>query len=316
MSELRVDALSGETVIVAPGRSQRPRSQQPAGPVAHGCPFCPGQEDQTSPAVLELALDGSPGWFVRVFPNLYPIVSVHDDATAGPASGAHEVIVETPLHDQEMADRSPEELGLTLLAYRGRLKTLGAAPSMRYVSVFRNQGAAAGSSLAHPHSQVVALRYVPAKVAQMVRRWRRHFRQTGRCLLCDEIAHERGSGQRVVVEQDGFVVYAPHGAVLPGELILAPVDHAGSFGDVPDAVLAGFSRVLIDMLRRLRAAFEDPPHNLVLQTWPVSRRRDEALHWYVRIAPRLAVLGGFELATGDYVSTLSPEDAAALYRGL
>jgi UDPglucose--hexose-1-phosphate uridylyltransferase len=109
-------------------------------------------------------------------------------------------------------------------------------------------------------------------------------------------------------------MYVPRGAVMPGELVLSPVPHAGSFGNVRIELLEGLSRTLIAALGCLRAAHGDPPYNLVLQTWPVNRRIDPALHWYLRIVPRLAVLGGFELASGDFVSTLSPEAAAEMYR--
>jgi UDPglucose--hexose-1-phosphate uridylyltransferase len=224
------------------------------------------------------------------------------------------VIVETPLHDQEMADRTPDEVLLTLLAYQQRLRATEALPGIRYASVFRNKGAAAGASLAHPHSQAVGLPYVPEKVSRSVRRWRRHLARTGNCLLCDEIELERAAGQRLVLEQDGFVLYVPRGAVMPGELVLAPLLHPGSFGDVGKELLEGLSRTLIAALGRLRAAHRDPPYNLVLQTWPVNRRDDPALHWYLRIVPRLAVLGGFELASGDFVSALSPEAAGEMYR--
>ncbi len=177
MSEVRHDALSGDTVILAPVRGGRPHSNGPRDP---SCPFCPGQEHETPPALLELSLAESPSsWFVRVFPNLYPIVSKPDETMemlpgARPVGGAHEVIVETPRHDQEMAQRTPEELELTLQAYRERLNALLTQPGIRYVSVFRNKGAMAGSSLAHPHSQIIALSYVPAAIANTVRRWRRH----------------------------------------------------------------------------------------------------------------------------------------------
>ena len=322
MSEVRIDALSGESVIVAPTRSERPHAHRTDEPMTRGCPFCPGHEDETPPAVLELPLKGSSlPWFVRVFANLYPIVSSPSQgrisersAGARPAGGVHEVIVETPFHEQEIAQRTPEELKLTLLAYRERLSSLSATAGIRYVTLFRNQGAGAGASLAHPHSQAVALSYLPKDVARTVQRWRRHHSRTGRCLLCDELEHERRAQSRIVLEQDGFVLYVPRGAVMAGEMVLAPSRHEACFVGAGEETLSRMSVILLDALGRLNTAFDEPAFNLVLQSWPRARRADEALHWYLRMIPRLAVLGGFELATGDFVSTLSPEEAAVRYR--
>ncbi len=181
--------------------------------------------------------------------------------------------------------------------------------------MFQNSGDEAGASLGHPHSQVVALRYVPRAVTATLRRWQRYFDREGRCLLCDELDHEIGLKDRIVFKREGFVLFVPHAVGMSGELILAPVQHQASFISANDDTLTRMSRQLLTALQRLHAAFDAGAYNLVLQTWPRGRQQDKALHWYLRIIPRLSVLGGFELATGDYVSTLTPEDAAALYRG-
>lgn len=319
MGEIRVDPLSGESVIVAPVRNDRPHSEASHGRVERECVFCPGHEDQTPHSVLELRMSEGASWFVRVFPNLYPIVSSPmprggGSETSRPALGVHEVVVETPQHEQEMSQRTPQQLFLTLKAYRERLTSLLATGGIHYVAIFRNKGPRAGASLGHPHSQIVALHYTPRAVTQTVQRWRHHHARTGSCLLCDELQLECGAKSRIVLEQDGFILYVPHGATMPAEMVLAPLRHQTSFAGADDETLSRMSTVLLAALGRLHAAFDDPDYNLVLQTWPRARQKDEWLHWYLRIIPRLAVLGGFELSTGDYVVTLTPEDAAAKYR--
>jgi UDPglucose--hexose-1-phosphate uridylyltransferase len=318
MSELRYDRLTGDSVIVAPDRSARPHSHRSDGAVTEGCPFCPGNESETPEPVLELRLKSSPSpWFVRVFPNMYPIVSPDEGEgrkLANATFGMHEVVVETPLHDQELSQRTAEELLLTLQAYRERLGALLAMPGVRHVSVFRNKGPDAGASLGHPHSQIVALSYVPAAAKQNVQRWRRHRARTGSCLLCDELEHERDARHRVIVQRDGFLVYVPVATARPAEIRLAPILHTTSYIDVNDETLARLSPLLLSTVGRLQTAYEDASYNLVLQTWPRSHTHDEALHWFLRIIPRTSVLGGFELSTGDYVITTPPEEAAARYR--
>jgi UDPglucose--hexose-1-phosphate uridylyltransferase len=320
MSERRRDPLTGSYVILAPKRRERPNSHD-GGSSPGECPFCPGREEETPPSVLEFSLAGESSWYVRAFPNLFPIVGPDQLDSGGTpvafgdaVSGRHEVVVETPLHDHEMSLRTPEELVLALMAFRARLRVLLAMPDIRHVVVFKNRGPAAGESLDHPHSQIVALSYVPPFVSRTVASWRGHFRRAGCCLLCQQLSRERDAGLRLIREQDGFSLSSPSGAARPGEMVLAPLHHQAGFAATTDDALAGLSRALLSALRRMRTAFDNPPYNLVLQTWPRSRQEDEALHWYLSIVPRLGTLGGFELATGEYVSTVSPEEAAALYR--
>jgi UDPglucose--hexose-1-phosphate uridylyltransferase len=267
---------------------------------------------------MELSKDGETSWFVRVFPNQYPIVS--GDASselprgAQPVRGEHEVIVETPHHQQDVAQRRPQEIALMLGAYRERLNVLQSKPGIRYVSLFRNRGKAAGSSLEHPHSQIIGLPYVPREIASRVERWRQHFADTGSCLLCDELSSELDVDQRIVRRQGGFLLYAPFASTVPGELVLAPESHVASFGAESDETLSKLGQVLLSAVQRLQSALDGTDYNFVVQTWPVEAQADPALHWYLRVIPRRTVLGGFELSTGDFVSTLTPEQAAEAYR--
>jgi UDPglucose--hexose-1-phosphate uridylyltransferase len=315
MSEVRRDPLSGETVIISPGRGDRPNSNESDAP---SCPFCPGHEDETPPAVLEMPLAASESWFVRVFPNLYPIVSPSSPAVGSDGQerveGAHEVIVETPSHEQEMHQRTQEEVRLTLMAYRHRLSTHLGTPGIQHVSVFQNRGPRAGASLDHPHSQVVALSYVPSGVTRHVRRLRRYQSRSGVCLMCREIAREQEAGVRIVDAEGELLLYAPYAAVRPGELVLAPTAHKTRFGDEGDDGLWSMAGLLLSGLKRMHAVYDELSYNLVLQTWPKGPQADPALHWYLRMIPRQSELGGFELSTGDFVSEISSEDAAAMYR--
>jgi UDPglucose--hexose-1-phosphate uridylyltransferase len=247
---------------------------------------------------------------------MYPIVSPNGEgeSVSRRAAGIHEVVVETPLHDQELSQRTPPELLLTLQAYRSRLGALLAEPGIRHVAVFRNKGPGAGASLGHPHSQIVALRYVPAAVRQNLQRWQRYQERAGSCLLCHELARERGERSGVVLEQDGFLLYVPAVSARPAEMRLAPIKHEARYTTANDDSLAAMSALLLSAANRLLGVFEDASYNLVLQTWPRSRTPEAALHWFLRIIPRVSVVGGFELSTGDYVVTTTPEEAATQYR--
>jgi UDPglucose--hexose-1-phosphate uridylyltransferase len=326
-SELRTDPLTGQQVIIAPGRGLRPHSARgaaeasaPAREFDPACPFCPGNEHETPPAVLTLPEEANGGsWSIRVVPNLFPMVSASDGPQAGerpslPASGSHEVVIETPRHDLELPDRDEEDIAAVLVVLQRRLAALLAERRTRYVSVFKNRGGQAGTSLEHPHSQIVALDFLPEPVSHRVRRARGYFRKRGVCLLCAMLRDERDAGARIVHEAGDVVAFAPYVSPSGGQVMVASSAHAASFTDAADGTLRDLARTLRALLRANRAAHGDPDYNLVLYTAPAGRLQDPALHWYWQLAPRLAHTGGFELGTGVLVNSLDPDDAARMLR--
>ena len=330
--ELRRDPLSGDWVIVAPARGARPRSA-PAAVVAPAldtaaaaCPFCPGNEASTPASVLTLSeADGEGPWFVRVVPNLFPAVVPQTDVAgsvrdglfrAKPAAGVHEVVIETPLHDQELRARDSGQAYLTVLAYQLRLEALLTQRDIQHVAIFKNKGAEAGTSLAHPHSQIVGLNIVPPAVRLRVQTARAHRRSTGLCLICDLISREREAKARIVRDDDGFVAVEPYAAAAAGETLLLPEDHAPSFTAASKGQLERFAASLVSLLEALGRGFDDPPFNILLHTAPKRWLGDPALHWYLQLTPRLNRIAGFELGTGLRINPLAPEDAALIYQGL
>jgi UDPglucose--hexose-1-phosphate uridylyltransferase len=324
-AELRTDPLNGQDVIMAPARSLRPNSEKHGQRLRVGpehvaeCPLCPGNEYQTPPPTLTLTRPGSSEpWSLRVVPNLYPIVSSgRAKARAGrirPATGVHELVVETPSHSEELPDRDAGQVVLLLEAIRRRMSELEARAATRHVIAFKNKGLEAGASLEHPHSQIIALNFVPGDVRQRVRFARRHLKIHGGCPLCAVVELERKDGGRIVFERDQFVAFAPYASSSAGEVLLVPLTHSPSFTTVSSEDCERLAASLIDLLRRARDAFNDPPYNLMLHTAPKRWREDEALHWYWRLTPRLTRQAGLELATGLNINSMLPEDVAELLR--
>ncbi len=194
------------------------------------------------------------------------------------------------------------------------MRELEERAATRHVVVFKNKGFEAGTSLEHPHSQVVALDFVPRQVARRVQRARRHLQSGGGCLLCAVVEEERRGGERIVFEREGFVAFAPFASGSAGEVLLVPEAHAPSFTTTSSEDRDRLALRLIDLLRRMRDAFDDPAYNLVLHTAPRRWRDDEALHWYWQLVPRLTRQAGLELATGLNINQMPPEDAARLLR--
>jgi UDPglucose--hexose-1-phosphate uridylyltransferase len=260
---------------------------------------------------------------VRVVENLYPVATIPDSRLKSalglpfavtPAVGIHEVVVETPRHEEDMAARDPDELRLTLLAWQSRLRALFSMPGIRYVAIFKNKGFEAGTSLEHPHSQIVALSRIPDAIRRDVQRARRYFRTQGRCLVCDQVDAERQASERMVLERGNIIGFVPFGASAAGAIRIAPTLHAASFGEVGSADVEMLSLSLGWSLRAIDGALDGTSFNLVLVTAPKRWRMDKALHWYIDIYPRTSELGGFELATRLNVCSLPPEVAADNYR--
>jgi len=331
MSEWRQDPLTGRWVIIAARRGRRPNefagvTHVPADPDA--CPFCPGHESRTTPEILAVgrspgeAADG-PGWRMRVFPNLYPALSVPVTAvdTDPPwplrsGAGSHEVVVITPDHGGGLHTLGAGQLAELLVVLKGRVRKLGAAAGVRHVLVFFNQGADAGATLVHPHGQILASSLVPRLVREKMECFANHRDRAGDCLLCAMVARDEEAGDRLVVAGTDAVAIAPWASRFPYEMLVVPRSHAPGLESAGDPTLPGVAEVLAEALDRLARKVPDPSLNLVLHGAPGPD--DEAgtdFHWHLEILPRLARLAGFEAGTGFAINALAPETAAGRLRG-
>jgi len=307
MPELRHDPLTGEVVLLAPGRSARPNTTTvpPADADAVAtCPFCPGHEAETPPEVARVG-DGAtngPGWRIRVFPNLYPVVGGPD---AGPgATGAHEVVVLSPDHGRRLAafdDEAVVEVGQVL---RDRARVHRAA-GHAHVQVVLNEGRAAGASIAHPHAQILALDFVPPAVEAAVAR----FAETDRVL--EDHAAATAAGGEVLVRAQA-AAWCALGSSTGFEVRVAALGAGPAFADASDPEVRDVALTLRDVAARLAAVLADPPYNVVVYDAPTDA--SASYHWWVRVVPRREVPAGFELGTGVLINPVDPLHAAAALR--
>ena len=325
MSEYRQDAASGDWVIVAPERGARPGAPRRAAARARlpahdrSCPFCPGNEHLLSSIVAETASTQPPACGTRVDENKSPDErqapgESASDAAASTARGHHEVIIETPRHDADLSALPGEDLAALMRACRDRYAALAALPETRSVAVFRNQGAAAGASIAHPHSQVIACDMVPPRQAAVAARAREHHARHGGCLICDQLALELDDGRRIVEATDDFVVLVPYAARSPMEQLIVPRRHQPTFAAADARELHALGSLLQRALRRLHALLDDPPYNHVVESAGDTQADAPCMHWSLRIVPDLATPGGFELGTGLSINPSRPEDDAESLR--
>lgn len=330
MPELRQDPVVGRWVILAPERAERPYGflEPPAAIPSQSCPFCPGRESETPPEIVALRPGGgppdSPGWTMRVVPNRFPaLLSAGEPRPGGegPYSclegfGAHEVLIETPEHAQDLATLAPEHVAAFLALCRQRMEALGRDPRIRHVLIFKNHGAPSGASLEHPHAQLIATPILPKQVAEEMEGGERYFARTGRCVFCEMGRHEtEGGGRRLVLARDGYTVLEPYAPRFPFETWILPRAHASAFerGDrVTDLALAG---VLGETLRRLDRVVARMSYNFVLHSAPCRSPELPHYHWHMEILPRLVEAAGFEWGSGFYINPVSPEEAAEALRG-
>ena len=329
MPEVRVDPLTGLKTIIAAERAARPGGWPISGDAApidpETDPFAPGHEDRTPPEVFADRDDGSgaggadsPGWRVRVVPNLYPALSVDgaepershapDLFTATAAHGAHEVVINAPDAVTSLAQLTVAQVTAAMEVWRARMRAHASAGAA-YVHVLVNERVEGGASLPHTHAQVYALDFVPAQIARERERFTAHATRTmGGNLLQDLVAEEVRQRERLVAIDDEAVLLSPYAARLPYQLLLAPRRPRARFED--DGPLG--AALLHDGLNRLgRVLGFLPPLNIWVRTAP---RGAEHFCWRIDILPRLTHLAGLELGTGVHLNIVAPEQAAAQLR--
>ena len=337
MSELRHDPVQKRWVIIATERGQRPSDfSAPARASASKktCPFCPGHEQHTAGEVWRWRAPGEDDWTVRVVPNRFPALAIegqtdraahgHYDTLNG--VGAHEVIIETRRHHVGTGQLSPSERFGVLMAYRERLRDLVGDTRLRYILIFKNRGSAAGASLSHPHSQLIATPITPRTVAMELQSAREHFQLKERCLFCDLLRQELAEQKRVVLCDERYVTICPYASRFPFEMHLFPRAHGHDFRLTNDDDLHHLARHLSEVLRRMGAALGEPAYNLMLHTAPnpIARHTranywttlEADWHWHIEILPRLWRVAGFEWGTGFYINPTAPEEAARFLRSV
>jgi len=328
MPELRKDPVVGRWVIISTERARRPTDFQREPVRARGdrCVFCEGNEDKTPPEILAGRGDGAangPGWTYRVVPNKFPALRIEGDLEPTGEGlfdrmngvGAHEVVIETPNHHGSLATMAVDEVADVLIAFRDRIIDLKKDPRFEYILVFKNHGEAAGASLEHPHSQLIATPIIPIMVTEELEGSGRYWKMKERCVWCDIVRQERRERRRVIVEQDGFIAVAPFAPRFPFESWILPVQHHSSFEELEVDEIRHLATLLGEFLRRLASTLNEPPFNFMLHTAPLRETGLEYFHWHLEVIPKLANVAGFEWGTGFFINPMPPETAAAALRG-
>lgn len=348
--EIRINpVVPSESVLVSTERGLRPRSEEAPAPRdtrshVETCPFCKGNEHKTPPNIL--AVPNEENWNIRIVENLFPVLGddqVNTNLNLGlqqviDGYGRHEVVIDHDQHGIAVQDMSDEHLRTLLGVYRDRSTELYASDDrLRYVLVFKNFGPAAGASIAHTHSQIVAMPVVPENVYNEVFHSREYYRKHNECIFCSLIdealtfettVYDRNSGevrrkidvgQYVIERSERFVAIKPFASRYEWEVHILPLTHMSDYQDCSDDDLADMARILRRTMARLEQVIGGAQYNFFLHSRPHGPDYDgcrASYHWQLEICPRTSIPSGFELGSGLFVSTTSPEDAAAKLRAV
>lgn len=332
MPELRQNPATKEWVIIATERAKRPEEfgSGPAPVIANHretCPFCVGNENMTPPEIMAYRTFGTapntPGWWIRIVPNQFPALE-QDGAVARqrreelfvsmPGIGEHEVLIESTDHAQVIATMDQNQVEEIFLAYRERYRTLSKDPRFEMIIIFKNHGVRAGTSLAHPHSQIIAAPITPMHIRHRIEEAMRYFDDNGECVYCRMIAKEQKLKERVVMETDNFIVIEPFASASPFETVVFPKKHASTFDAISSEHCRELAFVMKQTLAKLHKALNNPDYNYVIFSSPCHERDLEYYHWYILIYPRVTSAAGFELGSGIFINTVIPEKAAEYLR--
>jgi UDPglucose--hexose-1-phosphate uridylyltransferase len=312
--ELRKDYILDRYVIVSNERSKRPfefKKEEAKIVSSKDCFFCLGNEKLTTPELGRI--DSGKRWKIRWFNNKFAAVKPEGNPmiktdnkyfTFSDAYGFHEVIVETNDHKKQLVDLSKDEIKEILGVYSLRIKELLKKDNIKYVSVFKNHGKEAGTSLVHSHSQIIAYNKIPEQVKEKIEAVKKYKT----CPYCEILNIEKGSYRRCF-ENKNFVAFTPYASRFHYEIWIFPKEHINSILEMNDAKLLDLAEIMKKILSKLKEINAD--YNMELFYSP----KGEDMHFHIEISPRLALIGGFEILTGDTINSVSPEDAAKFYRG-
>jgi UDPglucose--hexose-1-phosphate uridylyltransferase len=309
MAELRRDPVVGRWVIMETERPNSPEDYEAETHIQQGgpCPFCYGNENMT-PTEIDSYRDlntqaNTPGWQVRVVPNKFPALRIEGDIDRrglgiydlSNGIGAHEVLVETPYHDKDIPDLMNDEVEKIISMCCRRSLDLVKDKRFKYIMIFKNYGPAAGASLEHPHTQLIALPMVPKNALEEIKGAKAYYEYRERCIFCDIIRQELAEGERIISQNAHFLAFCPFVSRFPFEIWIMPKQHHGYFSHVAPEEIPYLAAILKDTIARVKNIFGNLSYNFIIHSSPANNESGtEGYHWHIEFMPKLMRVAGFE----------------------
>ena len=326
VGHLRKDYVLDKFVVVpAADQAQSERSA-----VDSKCPYCPGNESMTEPAILALVVKEGmlqrlsdsedsiiEDWSVRVFQSTNPIVATGPTTSysdkplySEPAYGYHQIVVASPEHKQSLSQMSVEQWANVLVVIQDRVRWLYTQKSVTYVSIYVNSGMGAGAQVTHPHLHIVTLSTIPPVIEMEAEGSRRFINENGNCPACNIIGVEK-SGPRQILATDSFLSFCPWASTYPYEFWIYPEKHITSFSKITQKEINGLALMLRATLGGMSKALKGAPFNLVFHLSP-EKKNSRQIHWHIEVYPQLNTWSGLERGFGVYVNNVRPEKSAEI----
>lgn len=327
MSELRYNIINREWVVIATERAKRPhdfmRPQKESKPIPEyrkDCPFCPGNEGDLSDETFRIGDKKS--WKTRSIYNKFPSLSPKEKLARTnngiyhsiSGYGIAEVIIESPKHNLCTALMSDAEIEDVIRTYKSRYLVIEDKEGIEAITIFRNHGPGAGTSLEHPHSQLIATPIVPPQIRNRVESAINFFDTTGKCMFCDTLEQELASKKRIVAENERFAAFVPYAGAAPFVTWIFPKRHSSSFADINEDEIKDMAKTLRLTIAKLYFGLNNPDFNYTIRSIPLKEDGKAYFHWYLTIVPRISQPAGFELGSGIFINTSLPEESAEFLR--
>ncbi|HEY9069566.1 MAG TPA: galactose-1-phosphate uridylyltransferase [Candidatus Ozemobacteraceae bacterium] len=328
MPQLRKDPVLKQWVIISPERGKRPHdfpvpAATPDEPA--DCPFCEGHETMTPAETMAFRKAGTAsnerGWWVRIIPDRDPILVPSGDSgregigmfDAMNSIGIHEVLVETPNHNQTLQSIPIDMVREVIWAYKQRLLEIKKNPRFKHMMIVKNSGRGV-SNFSHAHSHIIATPIIPKRIEEELDGAREYFHYHDRCIFCDILRQETEQASRIIAQDQYFMAFCPFASRFPFEIEITPKAHQPFFENIDNEHVHAFAAILQTALRRMETLLPGIPYNFVLHTSPCSDAYRDFYHWHLEIIPKLTNVAGFEWGSGFYINPTPPEDAAGMLR--
>ncbi|MFA5216798.1 UTP--glucose-1-phosphate uridylyltransferase [Sulfuricurvum sp.] len=333
MSEIRYDRLHDIHVIIAPERLRHPDDTEsfekvtPEPYSSEPCPFCEGNESMTPPEIYALRNERSfpndKGWKTRVVPNLFKAVQIETPPNHHcglfehwEGFGAHEVIIDTPVHKTSMCEWGEEDVIVWLKTLSQRVSDLRHDHRIVYISLFKNEGKNAGATMSHCHTQLIGLPIIPKSIHELFRRSWEYYHTTSQALMESILSHEEETQSRIIEKVGNFTSFCPYASGYPFEVMISSITKTGQIDTLSSEEVESIASLLVSTFKRLKRQLGIFHFNLWISTPSLNDDIDssEICRFTIRIMPRLYRHGGFENTTDILINPVSPELAAKLLR--
>lgn len=336
MAEFRKNIITGKLCVIASERAKRPKMSKVEADkvnlnIAHdpNCPFCYGNENQTPLEISSYRTDNSQpntrGWKIRVVPNKYPAFAreneftqqIHEDFFEKTyAYGSTEIIIESPHHSMNPALFDLAQIELLISSYVDRIVDLKQDKNIKYIIPFRNNGKQAGASLAHPHSQLIAIPIIPHDLRDELVNSSAYYEENNKCVFCELIKQEQKENLRIVAETPEFIAICPFASEFSFETWILPKRHNSKFEDITNEEKTSFAKIYKQVMTKIYVGLDDIPYNYFIQSSPVQEDCADFYHWSFRVIPKFSIPAGFELGTNIAINTAIPEDCADFLKNI